>query len=496
MARAVLLSLAVLTLCALSLAASTNFTANFEVRRPGQNGGFVEGVISYSKDALSIRMDYPARNYSEIQKFNASFGQDPLGNYSQWAYQTGQACSGACRAAVINYAFPQYYLDSFYTASSAQPAYNGCAYYVPSNPSSTPIDHIWFSSTGWVCRAIWEDGADYTFDSNAAATFTNTTFREPDDCVCQGPTDTKGIDVIVLVDRSRSVGMKDYNRAKGLIRDFAKRLDLSSKNVNLLIANYHIDVDLVLEFYQGTSNHNIDAAVNTMKCDCSGDDAGQNPLTEFDEELPDNGDDKNPSCCNRRTSVSRAIKQAVKFFEKGRPKALKIIVLVSDGSYNTNVNGTACTTELECLDDLNPSSLTPKLPTRTLSSLVWVLARSTRSASATFSTTSGLTMRTTMAGGNTAISMRLLPSSELLVAPSRRPSAMPPRAAVSASAVSAFLPPTATPLTIATLTNSMAVAAALSALSSALAIPISALRSIAMLLLAAPLLPSNALPLS
>jgi hypothetical protein len=138
-------------------------------------------------------------------------------------------------------------------------------------------------------------------------------FAPPGHCLCSGP--AAKTDVVILVDRSASIGQKDYFDAKTTVRDFASHFDLATNGVNILIAHYDTDTEIVLEFYQGVSQANIEAAINTMSCSCG---SGTLPTTgrgEFDEVPPSQED--NIYCCARRTSASKALSRAGDYLANG-----------------------------------------------------------------------------------------------------------------------------------------------------------------------------------
>ena len=88
---------------------------------------------------------------------------------------------------------------------------------------------------------------------------------EAQECGCDDP-----VDLAILVDRSASISSSDYDDARRLVREFAGRFTVSEDDTHVLIAQFDVDTEVVLEFYQGVTLLNIDAAVNTMSCSCVG----------------------------------------------------------------------------------------------------------------------------------------------------------------------------------------------------------------------------------
>jgi hypothetical protein len=333
----------VLLLTFISQASALNvFTADFDVRRPDSNGAVVRGTIAYDGPGYRYRYDYTARTYHEIFKYRSDFGTDARANVDQWHYQVGQYCEAGCRADRIDHAFPVYFNDPTKYQATGGPSISvagkSCAPYAPL--VSSPLTQIWFAGDGTLCRALWSDGAEYTF-SNVVAD-TDAVFTEPDDCRC-----TDRLDLVIMIDRSASITQKDYASARDFARKFARRFTISPSQVNVAIMNFDVDASPFLLLPEGTSLANVDAALNTASCACQ--DTLAYNLGAWNE-VPKS---KTAPCCARRSSLSKALDRASQYFTaNGRVGSRRAVLLITDGRHNTLADFTPCKNGVTCNKDL------------------------------------------------------------------------------------------------------------------------------------------------
>jgi len=325
------------------------FKANFELRRPNTNGAVVTGVLTYDGPRYRFRHDYPARTYAEIFKYNSLYGTDPRCTIDQWMYLLGSSCESGCRAARIDDPYPVYTLNTKVYKLVDEGILIGsrnCSKYQPIKSSSSPLSSIYFTDAGVICRAVWKDGREYTFTSYEQVDLTGTTlFDEPTTCVCGDK-----LDLLILVDRSGSIDKYDFDDARRFARTFTRKFTLSPAQVHVAIALFDTETELIMDFYEGTSHANLDAAINAMKCDCP---AG---VVDVPGALKENLGKK--VCCKRRTSISQALDAASEYLrQNGRPDARKAVLVITDGRHNTDANGTACMTARQCDKDLEEAIL-------------------------------------------------------------------------------------------------------------------------------------------
>jgi hypothetical protein len=154
------------------------------------------------------------------------------------------------------------------------------------------------------------------------------------------------VDLMILVDRSASISARDYDKALSFAREFAGRFTLSEEQAHVAIANFDVDVQLVIELFQGVSLGNIDAAVNTMSCACA--DTLDFSVRPWEVPRP-----SAPTCCARRSSISKALDRASDYLTaNGRVESCKAVLVISDGRHNTLIdkvtpcNGGACAFDL------------------------------------------------------------------------------------------------------------------------------------------------------
>ena len=165
--------------------------------------------------------------------------------------------------------------------------------------------------------------------------------EEEPSCGCEDP-----LDVLILVDRSASISRTDYISARQFVHDFTRRLSVSPSQANVAIAQFDTGVDLFLDFVDGWSFGNVDAAINTMSCDCG--------TTSLDFSLrPWEVPPSREVCCARRSSISNAITRASQILAtNGREGSCRAVLLITDGRHNTLAdqatpcNGAACAADL------------------------------------------------------------------------------------------------------------------------------------------------------
>jgi hypothetical protein len=344
-----------LLLVLLSLLATTSrsfaqsFTANVEVRRPNTSGAIVQGSISYDYPGRRYRLDYPNRLFHEIFNFGLPTSTPPNAATGPWHYEAGINCVAGCRATPIDaHLFPVYVNDPSIYQPSSGPVVNGCDHYSPIAPASTAITDIWFDpTTGNICRALWADGAAYTFSSVVAVNLTSSViFLDPDLCVGGDRTD-----LLILLDRSASIQQATYDAARAFIKSFVQGVTLSPSQVHVGLAQFDVGVQLVEDLFEGTSLPNVDAGVNSMSCAC------QDTLNR--KLKPAEVGVGAPTCCARRTSISAALDWASAFLtSNGRGDATptlltrKVVVVITDGYANTLRDGVTPCSGATCKADL------------------------------------------------------------------------------------------------------------------------------------------------
>ena len=160
------------------------------------------------------------------------------------------------------------------------------------------------------------------------------------DCGCGDP-----LDLVVLVDRSASISISDYNDARLFAHDFVHQFTVSPELTNVAILQFEEDAELALALDLGFSLLNVDAALNSMSCGCS-------DTLDFDVrpwEVPPSRE----TCCARRSSISRALDRAsVLLAGSLRPNACKAVLVISDGAHNTLRDGVTPCNGAECAADL------------------------------------------------------------------------------------------------------------------------------------------------
>ena len=59
--------------------------------------------------------------------------------------------------------------------------------------------------------------------------------------------------LLLVIDRSASIGTREYTNARATARDFARKFQVSPSGVNVLIAQFDVNVEVILQFFQGVS---------------------------------------------------------------------------------------------------------------------------------------------------------------------------------------------------------------------------------------------------
>ena len=348
--------LALLLLSMVSLAsAQSTFKANFQLRRPDTNGAVISGSMTYDRPAYRMLMEYTnPSQYREILKFNPNFGGESVSSLAaasqaiatddQWKYRLGGACDG-CSADRITYAMPVYVNDSAMYVAAGGPSIvvdgTACAEYVPQETVLTPVTRAWFSQAGIICRALWNDGAEYTFTSVTGASAGSMAFDEP--AQCGGCAEQH--DILILIDRSGSISETDYKAARTAARNLAHGFTVSPSQAHVAILQFDVDAELVMELFEGISYANIDAALNTMSCGCP----SVLDYTVRPQEAPAGV----PVCCGRRSSISKALLRASQYLANGRVGARQSILVVTDGRDNTLLDGITPCSGAACDNDIS-----------------------------------------------------------------------------------------------------------------------------------------------
>lgn len=349
--RTPLLSIVALLVAASAARAQSDFTANFELRRPDTNGAVVQGSISYDHGSHRIRYDFSGRQYREVLKFDDPILPPPVPGVTQRRYEIGTNCEGGCRARPIDHAFPLYVNDATVYVPTGEPTITVdgrvCAEVAPRPGVDTPLAKLWFAADGVLCRALWTDGADYTFTDVLPANLATTVlFDEPADC-----RDTDRIDLLFLVDRSASIASGHYDAARAIIRDLVGRIVVSPSQAHVAIANFDVGGALVSDFYEGASPWNVEASAATMTCAC---------VDTLDHKLkPAEVGKGAQTCCARRTSIAAALDFAsLLLTNNGRPDLTptiltrRVVVVLTDGVPTTLRDGVTPCSGKTCRRDL------------------------------------------------------------------------------------------------------------------------------------------------
>jgi hypothetical protein len=349
--RTLLLSITLLLLASAPASAQGDFSATFELRRADANGAVVRGTISYDSAFHRIRYDYTGRQYREVLKYDDPTRPPTVARLTQRRYEIGESCEGGCRARPIDHGFPVYRNDPAVYAPTGAPTITvdgrTCAEVAPHPGVDTPLAKVWFAADGVLCRALWTDGAEYTFTDVLAANLATTViFDEPADC-----RDTDRIDLLFLVDRSASIKSRHYDAARAIIRDVVGGLVVSPSQANVAIANFDVASELVSDFFAGTSARSVDGTTTAMSCGCEG---------TLDQTLrPREVGKQATTCCARRTSIGAAIDFASSLFAThGRPHlgptilTRRVVVVLTDGVSTTLRDGVTPCSRRECRRDL------------------------------------------------------------------------------------------------------------------------------------------------
>jgi hypothetical protein len=338
-----------------SASAQSTFKANFELRRPDTNGAVVHGSMTYDRPNYRMLLEYSnPGQFREILKFNPSFGVESVSSLvaasqaiatdDQWKYRIGDTCEG-CSATQIGYAMPVYVNDSAIYQATGGPGIvvggSACGEYAPQESILTPLTRAWFTQAGLICRALWNDGSEYTFTSVTGVSTNSISFDEP--AQCGGCAEQH--DIIILIDRSGSISGTDYDAAKIAARNLAHGFTVSPSQANVAIAQFDTDVEFVMDLYQGVSYLNIDAALNTMSPVCSG---------TLDYSLrPQEAPVGVPVNCGRRTSISKALLRSSQYLAtNSRVGARRSILVITDGRANTLADTITPCVGGACNDDI------------------------------------------------------------------------------------------------------------------------------------------------
>lgn len=57
-----------------------------------------------------------------------------------------------------------------------------------------------------------------------------------------------------MIDRSASIGRKDYERERSFVRDWSRNFVISPSQANFLIAQFDTNVEIITDFYEGVSD--------------------------------------------------------------------------------------------------------------------------------------------------------------------------------------------------------------------------------------------------
>lgn len=181
-------------------------------------------------------------------------------------------------------------------------------YFKPPNASSIPT----------LCRAIFDDGRELTFEDATPLQYSSSLFTFPFGCHCS---DRK--DLAIVIDRSDLVTQSMWSKEKVFLRSLTDGLDISPSAYNLAVINYNTPAWETLTMAEGVSRSNTIKALDGMKC-CT---MSVDPEKE---------------CCCCGTSISAGLRLAVNNLKKGRIGVEKAMVVLITRPHDTTYLGDPC----------------------------------------------------------------------------------------------------------------------------------------------------------
>jgi len=322
-------------------AAQVSFTADFELRHPFMQGGVVKGTITYDWNARAYRLDFPTSGYQEIYTYNPARGYETLAVtdkpfYNQWVYRSGRTC--ACETGPNDAAMPQLFsgisgITTNYSAGGAPQTINGASCSELVKIAGTPSD---VSTLYWgasACRVVFDDLRELTFSNIKPGTVDATKFTPPANCKCGQP-----IDLAVVLDRSGSISQTEFGSQKAFVTGFTSKFAYGPLGANLALVHFNTPAWTTLKMTEGVSDANVNTAVNSLVCCTSS----------------KNLDD---SCCCCGTSISSGMRMGCDQLASGRSRVEKVMVVVTDGYHNHDINGNDCVEQsAECRADLQAAT--------------------------------------------------------------------------------------------------------------------------------------------
>lgn len=201
---------------------------------------------------------------------------------------------------------------------------------------NVPLSKIQINpTTKFPCGATWNNGRRYTYKNCKTTIFSgysrNSTFQELNSCKCGKP-----IDIALILDRSGSISVLEFNDEKGFVQDFVAQFDYDQRKANLAIVNFQSAAWLQLAITKGISRNNVAASVDSMGCPKSCD---QGNGTNCDGNV-------NNCCCCCGTCISCGMRMGADQLSLRRSFAFKLLITVTDGYANYLYDSTPCRDDL------------------------------------------------------------------------------------------------------------------------------------------------------
>lgn len=350
----VALLLAVLSL----ISAQNTLMCSFSMRAGYlKNGGVITGKVTYdwaNGAGGNIRWDYDApvggQSYYEIHQYNSDMNgydvQSSIRYKDQWDYQVGAGCG--CETGSLDNSMPIMaprsgsveagYLSSGFTQGSQ--TINGIqctTYTLPAANDDTYggvtvyVDFYAFGPDGTLVQMGYSDGRTFTFSGcTVGGAVDQSIFNTPPDCKCGRP-----IDIVIVLDRSGSIDALEWRDQRAFVINFTASFDYGPLGANLAITNFNHDFWTTLTLAEGSTQQNVQTVVNAMAC------SGHPTCNEAANDWQTN---PTMSCCCCGTSISGGMHNGALLLQQTTRGGIAqpILLTVTDGYHNTQLNGDSC----------------------------------------------------------------------------------------------------------------------------------------------------------
>jgi hypothetical protein len=341
--------------------------------------GFFEATVKYDWPAGMMEVAFKDVGYTEFYKFNVDRGYNAkvlTGQFTyQYLYKTSSKCpcevtglqkgmpawwSGALPPTVeSNYNIPYWPQSLANDASLPSPTQTPitATKYFPNIDFKTVLpsgvvksfvlsNGLWLDSAkkpvGFMLTSPDDQQRTFTITSLiTAATGTLGLVVPTTNCPCR-----KLVDVVLSLDRSGSIDVNQWGLEFNFVKQLANSFEYGADGANLGVGNWNRDRWETIALSAGTSKASVLTAVNNMKC-C---DLSAGP-TE--------------SCCCCSTPIGGGLYFGGKMLTVGRPRATKVLILLTDGCQNhifvdkpveqaisCGCSEAACATNLTCTGDI------------------------------------------------------------------------------------------------------------------------------------------------